>query len=197
MVETLRHLLLQQGARLQERPALAAPGWEPLSYLAFRNRVEGLALGLMAEARPPGTAVFAATGSAWDWAVEVAAAACGLVWDPAGRRLEPGDLRPGDEGGRQAYHDREDAVLPGTPFAEGLDHAAWLLRLRRLNTRLGWDHATRLDLPLAALPTPEGRLALWSAFFAGAAVVLVEAAPKGLRGRFRREVPWDPSPFME
>jgi hypothetical protein len=68
-----------------------------------------------------------------------------------------------------------------------------MARLRRLNTILGWDHDTRVELPLARLAEPALRAALWSALYAGAHAVLVVA---GLPTRFRRgEAPWDPEPF--
>ena len=59
---TLRALLIQRAARLQERPAFTAPGWGTLPYPAFRNRVEGVALGIMAGEPPMGTRIFSATG---------------------------------------------------------------------------------------------------------------------------------------
>ena len=87
MASTLRDLLIQRAARLQDRPALTTPDWGTLSYAQLRNRVEGVALGLLAiESRP---VVFSATGTAWDWAAEVAAAASGLAWDPVGQVVPP------------------------------------------------------------------------------------------------------------
>ena len=68
----LRHLLIQRAARLQERQALTATPWGTLGYPAFRNRVEGVALGLMATEPPPGARLSSATGGPWDWACEVA-----------------------------------------------------------------------------------------------------------------------------
>ncbi len=82
MIQTLRDLLLQGAARLQERPALTVPDWGTLSHAQFRNRVEGVALGLLAGGSA--AVVFSSTGTAWDWAAEVAAAASGLAWDPSG-----------------------------------------------------------------------------------------------------------------
>ena len=84
--------MIQRAARLQEWPALTAPDWGPLRYPAFRNRVEGVALGLMAGAPAVGTPLFSATGGPWDWACEVACACCGLVWHPdgAGLQIHPG-----------------------------------------------------------------------------------------------------------
>jgi hypothetical protein len=51
-----------------------------------------------------------------------------------------------------------------------------LTRLRRLNGSLGWDHETRLRIPLAALPTAEARAALWSLLYAGGHAELVDGA---------------------
>jgi hypothetical protein len=185
VIRSLRHLLIQRAARLQERPALTAPGWGTLSYFQFRNRVEGIALGLMA-LEPPPAALSARTGAAWDWASEVAAACCGIGWDPGAPAVDAsllGGADFNDERGRQAYHDREEALGERTPLGPGLDHGLLLARLQRLNGRLGWDHETRLLLPLAALPAPEGRAALWSALYAGAHAELLEAGT------------WDPEPF--
>lgn len=172
---SLRALLIQRGARLQEYPALTAPGWGELRYPAFRNRVEGIALGLLAPGRPPGTPCHSATGSPWDWACEVACAACGLRWDPEAGPADP-DLFGGPafnaEAGRQLYHDREQEVLETTPFAAGLDHGELLRRLARLNRSLGWDHTTSLWLPLDQSGTPAGRAALWSALYAGSHATL-------------------------
>ncbi len=186
MASNLRQLLIVRAARLQERPALAAPDWGTLSYFRWRNRVEGVALGLMAS--PPRTALFAATGSAWDWACEVAAACCGLRWDPAAPPAPEavlGGSAFNAEGGRQAYHDGEAVLGPGTPFAPHLTHGELLGRLQRLNGRLGWDHETRFRLPLEALGSRPGRAALWSALYAGACAELVP-------GQARE---WDPAPF--
>ena len=185
---TLRALLIQRAARLQEFPALTAAGWEPLRYPAFRNRVEGVALGLMALDPPVGTALFSATGGPWDWACEVAGACCGLVWSPAGAPV-PAELLGGprfnDEAGRQFYHDREHDLDEATPLAGGLDHGELLRRLRRLNGRLGWDHDTTVTLPLDQLADPAVRGALWSALYAGSGAVLAAKAPG-----------WDPAPFQ-
>lgn len=188
MTGTLRHLLIQRAARLQERPALTAPEWGTLSYFQFRNRVEGVALGLMAQPLAS-DAVFSAAGTAWGWISEVAAACCGLRWDPAGPEVEAlthGGARFNDEEGRQAYHDREHDLDLDTPFLPGLSHGELLRRLQHLNRRLGWDHDTRLTLPVAAVSAPEGRAALWSALFAGAHAELVPY----LRGG------WDSTPFV-
>ncbi len=70
-MESLRALLQQRAARLQERPALSAPGWGTLDWTAWRARVEGLAFGLMD--LPAGTPVHCAPGGPWAWAAEVAA----------------------------------------------------------------------------------------------------------------------------
>lgn len=200
MAETLRQLLIQRAARLQEAPALATKAWGSLSYGRFRNRVEGVALGLMALGLPPGAAVSPGAGVPWDWVAEVAAACCGLRWDPAGQPL-PAALLGGaafnDEAGRQPYHDREEAVGPDTPFLPGWTHGAWLARLQRLNRTLGWDHRTAVALPPAAMATPEGRAAAWSALYAGASLRLEDPEPRpGWFGRTRSVVPpWDPGPF--
>ncbi len=187
-METLRDLLIQRAARLQERPALTTPDWGTLRYPAFRNRVEGIALGLMAA--PPADARTGAAGAGpWAWAAEVAAACCGLAWDPA-LGSDPallGGPRFNDEGGRQAYHDRGEALEAATPFLPGLGHGDLLLRLRRLNGRLGWDHETRVQVPLADLASPAVRGVLWSALYAGAHAVLHPGPPAG----------WDPAPFQD
>lgn len=206
---TLRKLLIQRAARLQERPALTAPGWGTLDYGQWRNRVEGVALGLLAEALPVEAPVFASTGGPWDWAAEVAAACCGLRWDPAAAPIPAailGGPRFNDELGRQGYHDREDLVEEGTLFCNGLHHAELLLRLQRLNRRLGWDHDTVLRLPAERLGQSELgaelRAALWSALYAGSHARLepsAEARGGGFLSRWRRgsasDAPWDPEPF--
>jgi len=177
-MESLRALLQQRAARLQERPALSAPGWGTLDWTAWRARVEGLAFGLMD--LPAGTPVHCATGGPWAWAAEVAAACCGLRWDPAGLAIDPavlGGARFNGEGGRGPYHDRERSLAASTPFLPGLDHGELLRRLRRLNGELGWDHETRIALPLAELPTSGGRAALWSLLYAGGHVLLDGAGP--------------------
>jgi hypothetical protein len=202
MAATLRQLLIQRAARLQERPALTAPGWGTLGWGAWRNRVEGVALGLLAASRPPGTPVFLAGGGPWAWAAEVAAACAGLAWDPAGEAVPLailGGAGFNSEDGRGPYHDREAAVTGELGFCAGLDQAGLVARLARLNRRLGWDHDTVLDLPLALSATPAGRAALWSALYAGAHARLAEAAPSP-RGWFRRASPapsFDPAPFQD
>jgi hypothetical protein len=205
MAHTLRQLLIQRAARLQERPALTAPGWGTLSYAQLRNRVEGIALGLLAEPRAPGAPVHAATGGPWDWGAEVAAACAGLAWEPGGDPVPPevlGGPRFNDEQGRGPYHDREEAVGPGLPFHRGLAQGEVLARLARLNRRLGWDHTTSAALPLGALGTDAGRAALWSALYGGSHLELRPEAPEakpGLLGRLMgRGAPppaWDPAPF--
>jgi len=183
MATTLRDLLIQRAARLQDRPALTTPDWGTLSYAQLRNRVEGVALGLLAT--DPPAAVFCATGTPWDWAAELATAASGLAWDPAGLALRPevlGGPRFNDEAGRGPYHAREQLVEPATPFTAGLEHAGLMARLRRLNVQLGWDHDTRVELPLKQLREAPLRAALWSALYAGAHAVLGAAQ-------------WDPHPF--
>lgn len=173
---TLRALLIQRAARLQEWPAFTAPGWDSLRYPAFRNRVEGVALGLMAGSPALGAPVFSRTGSPWDWACEVASACCGLVWSPAGAPV-PIDILGGprfnDEAGRQPYHDRDHELTETTLVAAALDHGELLRRLQRLNSKLGWDHATAVTLPVKQIATPELRGALWSALFAGSHAILV------------------------
>jgi hypothetical protein len=187
---TLRALLIQRAARLQEWPALTAPGWGTLPWPAFRNRAEGVALGLMAAGPPVGTRIFSATGGPWDWAGEVACACCGLVWAADGTPV-PGDLFGGSrfnaDAGRQPYHDRDHQVLDRTPFTGTLDHGELLARLARLNRRLGWDHATTVTLPLAQLGTLELRGALWSALYAGSHAILQQAAGLG----------WEPEAFAD
>ena len=186
---TLRDLLIQRAARLQEQIALTAPGWEPLRYPAFRNRVEGVALGLMAGGPALGTPVFCATGGPWDWASEVACACCGLVWAPGGAPVPAavlGGTRFNDEAGRQAYHDREHDLEDTTLLGSGLDHGELLRRLRRLNGRFGWDHATEVTLPMEQLGTAELRGALWSALYAGSHALLVPGKGKD----------WDQATFM-
>ncbi len=183
MATTLRDLLIQRAARLQGRPALTTPDWGTLSYAQLRNRVEGVALGLLAT--DPPSAVFCATGTPWDWTAELAAAASGLTWDPTGQPVPPevlGGPRFNDEAGRGPYHAREQLVGAATPFTAGLDHAELMVRLRRLNVQLGWDHDTRVELPLVGLGEAAPRAALWSALYSGGHAVL------GV-------VPWDPRPF--
>ncbi|NWJ41808.1 MAG: hypothetical protein HXX12_12670 [Geothrix sp.] len=183
MATTLRDLLIQRAARLQDRPALTAPDWGTLSYAQLRNRAEGVALGLLA--MDPPAAAFSATGTPWDWVAELAAAASGLAWDPAGQAVPPevlGGPRFNDESGRGPYHARDQMVGAATPFTSGLDHAGLMARLRRLNVRLGWDHDTRVPLPLARWGEPALRAALWSALYAGAHAVLETSR-------------WDAGPF--
>ena len=199
MPSTLRDLLIQRAARLQGRPALTAPGWGTLGYGQLRNRAEGVALGLLAE--PPPASVFCATGTPWDWAAELAAAASGLVWEAGGLEVPMevlGGPRFNAEAGRGVYHAREQVVTGATPFSAGLTQGELMLRLRRMNGILGWDHDTRVDLPLARLGEPALRAALWSALYAGAHAVLAADAPPaaGLLARFKRPAPpWDPAPF--
>ena len=201
MAQTLRDLLIQRAARLQERPALTAPGWETLSYAQLRNRVEGVALGLLAiESRP---VLFSATGTAWDWAAEMATAASGLAWDPAGQAVPPevlGGPRFNDENGRGPYHAREQVVQASTPFTSGLDQGEVMTRLHRLNVELGWDHATQVDLPLARLGEAPVRAALWSVLYAGAHAVLdaPTSPPPPRLARFRTApLAWDAAPFLD
>ncbi|HEX4845979.1 MAG TPA: hypothetical protein VFV26_07130 [Geothrix sp.] len=202
MASTLRDLLIQRAARLQGRPALTAPGWGTLSHAQLRNRAEGVALGLLAAPPPP--LVFCATGTPWDWAAELAAAATGLVWDAAGQQVPPeilGGPRFNAEAGRGAYHACEQTVTEATTFSPGLTQGDLMARLRRLNTALGWDHDTRVALPLARLGEPALRGALWSLLFAGGHAVLeaeTPAAAPGLLARFRKApLPaWNPEAFL-
>jgi hypothetical protein len=178
---TLRALLIQRAARLQAQPAFTAPGWGTLPYPGFRNRVEGIALGLMAGHPAPGTPLSSATGGPWDWACEVASACCGLIWSPDGAPVPAeilGGPRFNDEAGRQPYHDRDHQLSETTPMADGLDHGELLRRLRRLNAQLGWDHTTAVTLPMDQLATPELRGALWSALYAGSHAILMPGAVK-------------------
>jgi len=187
-VQNLRELLIQRAARLQEWPALTAPGWGTLGYPAFRNRVEGAALGLMAGEPTLGAAFICATGGPWDWACEVACGCCGLLWSAAGAPVPAevlGGPRFNAEAGRQGYHDREHDLAESTPLAAGLDHGELLRRLRRLNGRLGWDHTTTVTLPLGQLAGPELRGALWSCLYAGSHAILAAQAA------------WDPAPFRD
>ncbi len=186
MATTLRDLLIQRAARLQERPALTAPEWGCLSYAQLRNRAEGVAFGLLgAPSHAP--SLFSATGTAWDWAAELATAALGLVWDTAGQAI-PAEVLGGAafhaEAGRGPYHDREKVMAAATPFHAGLDHGTLMGRLRRLNVRLEWDHDTRIELPVTRLGEPPVRAALWSGLYAGAHLVLGEART------------WDDSAFL-
>lgn len=201
MATTLRDLLIQRAARLQERPALSTPEWGTLTYAQLRNRVEGVALGLLEVGNP--ASFFSARGTAWDWVAELAAAASGLGWDPSGQAV-PAEVLGGAafnaEGGRGPYHAREGMVGPATPFTAGLDHGQMMTRLRRLNVQLEWDHTSAVDLPLAHLGEAPLRAALWCALYAGAHAVLMNPSeePTGFRRRFRSSPPaWDPAPFLD
>jgi hypothetical protein len=207
MAANLRQLLIQRAARLQSRPALTAPGWGTLSHGAWRNRVEGLALGLMAEDPPP-VSTFSRTGSAWDWALEVAAACAGIRWNPSAPQADSalfGGPRFNDEHGRRAYHDREELLGPEASFDARHTHGGMMLRLQRWNRTLGWDHDTVLRLPLSALATDAARAALWNLQYAGGHAVLLEDAPsssnspgRGLDSLFKRKpeaAPWQPAVF--
>lgn len=195
MATTLRQLLVQRAARLHGRPALTCPAWGTLSHAQFRNRVEGVALGLMARSLPPGTAVRWVGSGPWAWAAEVAAACCGLAWEASGLALDP-EAAAGrgfnNEEGRGPYHDRGEALSPEVPFHRGLSQGDVLGRLARLNARLGWDHETAVGVPEAAASTPEGRAALWSALYAGAHTTLAETGA----GRGGGPEPFDPSAFQ-
>jgi hypothetical protein len=186
-METLRALLVQRAARLQERPALTTREWGTLSWGAWRNRVEGVGFALLARTPIP-SGVHSGTGTPWDWACEVAAACCGLTWDPAAGAVDLSILG-GDgfhpEEGRGPYHDRERSLGPDTPFTAGLNHGAMLARLQRLNRTLEWDHRTELRLPRADLASPATRAALWSLLFAGGHAILESPAP----------AEWNPSLF--
>lgn len=175
---SLRLLLIQRAARLQQRPAFTCPPWPTLDYAAFRNRVEGTGFGLLAEGLE---ACHAATGTPWDWAAEVAAAAAGLRWDPTAPAVPErvlGGPAFNDDVGRGLFHDREALVTEDTPFTATLTQGEFLRRLARLNPHLGWDHDTVVRLPHAAWGSPALRGALWSALYAGAhAIVTTEAEP--------------------
>ena len=199
MAANLRQLLIQRAARLQGRPALTAPGWGTLSWGAWRNRVEGVALGLMAEATPP-AAVAIQGSSPWAWAAEVAAACAGIRLDPAAPPPDAailGGARFNDDHGRRAYHDREESLDAETPFDARLTQGDMMRKLQRWNRTLGWDHDTELRLPLAELGTAAARAALWNALYAGAHTMLLEdAAPmRSLSGFFKKAqlAPWDPA----
>jgi len=186
---TLRALLLQRAARLQEWPAISVPGWGTLRYPAYRNRVEGVALGLMAAGAAPGAPAHAATGGPWDWIAELACACCGMVWSPAGAPVPAAILGGPDfnaEAGRQRYHDRERQVLEDTPFTGTLSHGELLARLARANRRLGWDHETEVLLPHDQLATAAVRGALWCALYGGSHAVLDPGTTR-----------WDPGGFAD
>lgn len=203
MPDDLRKLLIQRAARLQERPALSSPLWGLLNYNQFRNRVEGVALGLMAPSCPLGLAFFSATGTPWDWASEVAVACCGLRWERSGTMVSPehqGGFHFNDENGRGPFHERGHQVDGSTVFAGNLDHAALVQRLQRMNRILGWDHETEIWFPLAQIGTYEVRAALWCALYAGSHAILEEESPlpKGnFWRRAARRAAFDPSPFIE
>ena len=199
-MDNLRALLIQRAARLQGRPALTAPGWGTLSWSAWRNRVEGVAFALLGEPSPP-PALFSATGTPWDWACEVAAACCGLVWDPAAPAVDP-SIHGGEtfhpEAGRGPYHAREHIVGADTPFLPGWTQGQLLAGLRRLNGTLGWDHRTQLRIPLANLAGAEARATLWSLLYAGGHAVLED--PGGIPPKPVRDEPipaWDPAPLKQ
>jgi hypothetical protein len=201
---TLRKLLIQRAARLQERPALTTPDWGTLSYHQLRNRAEGIGLGLLATERPAESAVYSATGTPWDWTAELAAAGCGLRWDEQATSMDLtlfGGARFNDEQGRQRYHDREDEVHDTTRFWHSLTHAELLTRLQRMNRELGWDHETTLRLPLHQLNTPGLRGALWCVLYGGSHAVLEEKAEtdssRGWFGLKKKQdsVLWHSAPF--
>lgn len=204
MALTLRDLLIQRAARLQERPALTAPGWGTLAYAQLRNRVEGVALGLLGEGEPP-PVQFSDTGTPWDWIAELAAAASGLAWEATGRPVPPAALGGplfNAEGGRGPYHARERVVDAATPFHAGLTQGEVMARLGRLNHSLGWDHETTVGLPPERLGDAEVRAALWSVLFAGGHVRLggMESPRRAgwrrlLGGREAPPSAWDPAPF--
>lgn len=201
MAANLRQLLIQRAARLQGRPALTAPNWGTLSSGAWRNRVEGVALGLMAQDPPAALSIHA--GGAWGWALEVAAACAGIQLDPSAPEADPailGGPRFNDDHGRRAYHDREESLGADTPFDARHTHGDMMLRLQRWNRSLGWDHDMVLRVPLPQLSTEPARAALWNLLYAGGHAMLVEAAPPAgaLTRLFRKQAepaPWDPSRF--
>ena len=203
MPDNLRNLLIQRAARLQERPALTSPAWGTLDYSRLRNRVEGVALGLLASECPVGMAIFSATGTPWDWAAEIAAACCGLRWESPGAIVSPeilGGIRFNDERGRGPYHEREHEVAGSTCFSGEHDHAAMMQVLRRMNRVLGWDHETVVRFPVAQIGTREVRAALWCVLYAGSHAILDEVPPprKGMfRSRDVNPTAFDPAPFLE
>ncbi len=203
MASPLRQLLLQRAARLQGRSALTAPGWGTLSWSAWRNRVEGVAFGLLSEDPSP-SSVAPRGDSPWTWALEVAAACAGIPLDQRARDCDPaifGGARFNSQEGRHAFHECEDTLSDATPFDARLTHGDLILRLQRWNRKLGWDHATAVQVPMDALPTPPGRAVLWNLLYAGGHAVLVKDAPteRGGLARLLRRKPdgptWDPSPF--
>lgn len=182
MAETLRQLLIQRAARLQEFPAFSAPEFGALNYFQLRNRVEGVALGLMAGAPERGSSFQVSKAGPWAWMAEVAVACCGFRWESAGAEVPPaclGGVSFNAEGGRQGYHDQEESVEPESPFLGAITQGELLRRLRRLNGKLGWDHRTVLDLPHEAMGTPAGRGALWSLLYAGGRVRILERGTWG------------------
>jgi hypothetical protein len=203
MSENLRKLLIQRAARLQERSALTSSSWGLLNYNQFRNRVEGVALGLSATTCPVGTGVFCATGTPWDWASEVAAACCGLRWERSGAIVNTeilGGSGFNDEHGRGPYHEREQEVNGGTIFAGSLDHAAVMLKLQRMNRILGWDHETEVSFPLALIGISPVRAGLWCALYAGSHAILEDepTLSKGIiNRRMAQRAAFDPAPFSE
>ncbi|HJV91791.1 MAG TPA: hypothetical protein VJ623_15885 [Holophagaceae bacterium] len=192
---TLRLLLIQRAARLQQRPALSAPPWPTIPYSGYRNRVEGVGFGLLAAGLE---ACHAATGTPWDWMAEVAAAASGLRWDATAPPV-PAEILGGEafnsEAGRGLFHDREAQVSEDTPFTSTLTHGDLHRRLARLNARLGWDHDTVARLPQAAWGTPELRGALWSALYAGGHAIL--GAEPEIRKTFGALFAKKPEPFVD
>ncbi len=201
MADNLRKLLIQRAARLQGRPAFTTSAWGTLTYAQFRNRTEGVSLGLLAQTIPTGSAIFSATGGPWDWASEVAAACCGLSWNPSGIAVGAdilGGPQFNDERGRGPYHEREDEVTEDTLFWGDLTHADVMLRLQRMNRVLGWDHDSEIHLPLTNLATPEVRAALWCALYGGghAMIEVEQAESKGFLSRLRPMPPaWNPTSF--
>ena len=199
MATTLRDLLIQRAARLQNRPALTTSDWGTLSYAQLRNRAEGVALGLLA--REPSPSWHCATGTAWDWMAELAIAASGLLWAPAGSAVPSevlGGIRFNDDAGRGPYHAREQVVQASTPFTAALNHGELMARLRRLNGQLGWDHDTEVSLPLTRLGHAALRAALWSALYAGAHTVLAGETPIDPSARFKTSSPvWQELPFLD
>jgi hypothetical protein len=180
MSQTLRDLLIQRAARLQERSALTAPEWGTLSYAQLRNRVEGIALGLLAT--PSAPTLYAATGTLWDWAAELAVAASALAWDPSGTQVARevlGGPRFNHDAGRGPYHALEHSLTEATLFRPGLSHGQWLNQLRRWNERHGWDHDTEITLPLERLCEPALSAALWCSLYAGAHAILASPMPRG------------------
>lgn len=192
-METLRQLLIQRAARLQERPALSCRAWGTLNYSQYRNRIEGVALGLMADKPAVGELVFMdqkdlgwfnayeqleqflAIQEPWSWICEVAAATCGLVWNLEGYRINPsiaGGALFNNELGRGEFHNRDQEINKATLLTLTHSHAQMLSKMQRTNSILGWDHKSEIHLPIEHLTTPVGRAMLWNGIYGGSHIIL-------------------------